>query len=570
MKRRLCALLMACTLVLLCPITSLASSLRDDDWMYGEPWDDWGAGPEVIEDPSIPLDEGFRPSIVLYDCRGQQYREDDDILRAVSGEEVIGELVYLKNPASSIVIDTSGPPENVTSSWWVAQSNDYPRKGYEITDLNGAGAFCWKALARFFAPGLPVFRNDYRTLHFDENGEQIGSARDPLFAPPIEVYGFQGSAPDTADPGRPIKFDLQWIKPDGTPVAVTSAAGKTLLPYSNISAALISAVHADGSAFTEAELQETSQQYDADSMQFMPPEEAAYTWEFTVPERVGVTPVVLTTVVGEVDLPPVEPEPKFCRFNNGGRPTTVSDFLACLPVADGQSASVTMNDAECAQDDLIRTGQTLVIRDAAGETAETQTVVLMGDLSGSGRINIAQLVLAAKALSGQQALEGPFTLAADYTATGSINIADLLFIVTAMNNAGVPEPPSYPAADMQLVQQLAREVNRKRLQEDVPLVPASVQSCYMAYWQALQLSRDWNYTPAQWEEYMQARDEYLPYCGGAFQTAKGPSAQVTALSLLAKLLADDNYYASETATGVGLGIVPMANGGVAAALGLTW
>ncbi|MBD5559617.1 MAG: hypothetical protein HDQ87_04555 [Clostridia bacterium] len=76
-----------------------------------------------------------------------------------------------------------------------------------------------------------------------------------------------------------------------------------------------------------------------------------------------------------------------------------------LPIATGQHVSVALRDDPRA--------------------VNLMQVIIRGDVTGSGRLNIAQLVRLAGALNGTRPLDGLYALAGDVNGSGSLNIADL-------------------------------------------------------------------------------------------------------------------------------------------------
>lgn len=68
----------------------------------------------------------------------------------------------------------------------------------------------------------------------------------------------------------------------------------------------------------------------------------------------------------------------------------------------------------------------IVARISAGDETEQQArIVIAGDVTGSGIMNISQLVRLAQALSGSSVLEGAYAAAADVDGNGRFDIADL-------------------------------------------------------------------------------------------------------------------------------------------------
>lgn len=107
--------------------------------------------------------------------------------------------------------------------------------------------------------------------------------------------------------------------------------------------------------------------------------------------------------------------------------TPVSGMLPALRAEVGESADICMAGPEsdvCAGTDIVGTGMSARWKTSSGEQSAAQFVV-MGDVLGSGQLNIAQLVRIARAVAGDAALEGPYLAAGDWDGNGRIDIADL-------------------------------------------------------------------------------------------------------------------------------------------------
>ena len=110
--------------------------------------------------------------------------------------------------------------------------------------------------------------------------------------------------------------------------------------------------------------------------------------------------------------------------------TTVEDFLGQLnmTVPAGYSLRVVGSDDQVlASDAIVYTGCVLqLINDADGSVADRATIIVAGDVLGTGIIAINQVVRMAQDLNGTRALEGIFQQAGDFNGSGSIDIADLV------------------------------------------------------------------------------------------------------------------------------------------------
>lgn len=118
----------------------------------------------------------------------------------------------------------------------------------------------------------------------------------------------------------------------------------------------------------------------------------------------------------------------FARFadEQSGRPdvrTTVTAAEALgafsLSAADWEIAK---GNRVLSPEDIVSTGCTLR---RTNDISRHRTILVMGDVLGTGRITIAQLVAVARILNGQSVLSDPYLAAAEFTG-GAVNIADLV------------------------------------------------------------------------------------------------------------------------------------------------
>lgn len=65
----------------------------------------------------------------------------------------------------------------------------------------------------------------------------------------------------------------------------------------------------------------------------------------------------------------------------------------------------------------------MVVKDANGSNRD---VVVRGDVNGTGKVDLSQLVRLAKVVKGDDTLEGPYFLAGDLTSDGRISISDVV------------------------------------------------------------------------------------------------------------------------------------------------
>lgn len=101
---------------------------------------------------------------------------------------------------------------------------------------------------------------------------------------------------------------------------------------------------------------------------------------------------------------------------SGGTPLTLGVFSA-----DGQRLNTEGNDVR------LCTGQhASVVVTADTRRANLYDVIILGDVLGTGQLNIAQVTRLANALTGARPLSGPYALAADVDGGGALNIVDLV------------------------------------------------------------------------------------------------------------------------------------------------
>lgn len=123
------------------------------------------------------------------------------------------------------------------------------------------------------------------------------------------------------------------------------------------------------------------------------------------------------------------------------------EVIMCFDVPGYWTCVVENPDGEdiSVAEEPIATGDRILLTDPEKQT-ETVTVVVRGDVLGTGELNIAQLTALARDLTGQGKLDGPYALAADLNGSGSPDIADLTLEARLLQTGGIPEVPAdYPA-----------------------------------------------------------------------------------------------------------------------------
>lgn len=103
----------------------------------------------------------------------------------------------------------------------------------------------------------------------------------------------------------------------------------------------------------------------------------------------------------------------------------VSDLISMFRVSDGEQVVVRNLDGTVMDGNAtVGTGSEVILRAVNGEEKRC-ALVIAGDVLGTGTINISQLVRLARALTGTEALTGPYLMAADLNGSGTPDIGDL-------------------------------------------------------------------------------------------------------------------------------------------------
>lgn len=106
--------------------------------------------------------------------------------------------------------------------------------------------------------------------------------------------------------------------------------------------------------------------------------------------------------------------------------TTVEQLTAQL-VYTGRTLTVLKADGtEAKAGDLAATGMTVKMVSAAGETLDTCTVAVYGDVNGDGRVSVTDYLLIRKHLLGIEPLQGALLYGGDHNGDGQLTITDAL------------------------------------------------------------------------------------------------------------------------------------------------
>lgn len=111
----------------------------------------------------------------------------------------------------------------------------------------------------------------------------------------------------------------------------------------------------------------------------------------------------------------------------GSAYSTVREALALIDRPAGTRLAVANADGSTASgSEPLATGMVLQLMSKDDKVLEEATVVVKGDVCGSGRMNIAQLTVLAAAVTGTRPLTGPYLLAADWNGSGRVDLTDLV------------------------------------------------------------------------------------------------------------------------------------------------
>lgn len=117
------------------------------------------------------------------------------------------------------------------------------------------------------------------------------------------------------------------------------------------------------------------------------------------------------------------------RVDNNGVPVTVGELETTILWSGGrgveQEAVLEKDGKILPREDNVATGQKICIYDQGVALSES-TVIVIGDVVGTGRAGLAQLIRMAKALDGSMPLEGIYAKAADITGDGKFGLDDLV------------------------------------------------------------------------------------------------------------------------------------------------
>lgn len=84
------------------------------------------------------------------------------------------------------------------------------------------------------------------------------------------------------------------------------------------------------------------------------------------------------------------------------------------------------NGRDTYPDDPVATGMVLLLLHPQNGVTDEVHVIVKGDVLGTGRLDISQLVRMARAIKGEEPLEGPYLEAGKWTGNDHLSIADLV------------------------------------------------------------------------------------------------------------------------------------------------
>lgn len=120
---------------------------------------------------------------------------------------------------------------------------------------------------------------------------------------------------------------------------------------------------------------------------------------------------------------------------------SVADLLTFSNLPAGAVMTITTPEGSAvAWNTPTSTGQVVTVRDADGNVISQATVVVKGDVLGTGKINLSQVVRMAAAFRGTEPLEGAFLAAGQWVSSGagqSITLTDLVLEARLYREAGM-------------------------------------------------------------------------------------------------------------------------------------
>ncbi|HCX64383.1 MAG TPA: hypothetical protein DHN33_04140 [Eubacteriaceae bacterium] len=104
--------------------------------------------------------------------------------------------------------------------------------------------------------------------------------------------------------------------------------------------------------------------------------------------------------------------------------TSVAKFMDAIKVENGK-AELTDHSGKAKTSGTIATGDVVRIKDNKGSVKQTHNVIIYGDVSGDGAINIFDIAAIRRDILGVKSLSGVYKSAADLNSDSNINIFDI-------------------------------------------------------------------------------------------------------------------------------------------------
>lgn len=135
---------------------------------------------------------------------------------------------------------------------------------------------------------------------------------------------------------------------------------------------------------------------------------------------------------GEVPPPDMEvPEPEdgsefiYCEFHANGRGPMVEELADKMETGPFMNV-LTADEWFKGDNSTVATGNVMRIMDPEGNVVSTRTIVVRGDVRGTGRLGMSQVTSLVRAYRGQVPLEGAYLAAADVDGNGSVGMSDVV------------------------------------------------------------------------------------------------------------------------------------------------
>lgn len=176
--------------------------------------------------------------------------------------------------------------------------------------------------------------------------------------------------------------------------------------------------------------------------------------------------------------------------------TSVKDVLQYVKTdADHTPIILTKDGATAPAGQPAATGMKVAAKNkSTGKTEDEHVLIVAGDVTGSGKLSLTQLVRMVDAVSGKNKLTGEYEQAGDHNGNGHIDLSDLVILgselsTTSPNQSTAPRPTAAPVSNLQppdlasmlppnvllgrMQEQFLLKVDRARTQEGLPVAEQS-------------------------------------------------------------------------------------------------